>query len=83
MKEPSRFRLNLTLPVVRNLLEEYKKTNGIPPYVGLNDSQRGNFEVWAIITGRQRNIDVFGTDEYLESIIRTNNNIIRRRENKL
>lgn len=83
MKEPTRFRLNLTFPAVRKLVEEYKEKEGIPPYIGLNDSQRGDFEVWAILTARERGIDVFGNAEYRESIIQANNRIMRYREKKL
>lgn len=79
----SRYRLSLTYPPVRALLEEYKASRGIKACVGLTDRQRGEFEVWAIIEGRKRNIDVFGNSEYIRNVIESNNRIIKYREKKL
>ena len=83
MNLPSRYRLNLTYEPVRRLLCEFKALRGIPPSVGLSDSERGAFEVWAISEGNSRGIDIFGNAEYIRSIIKTNNRIIKYREKKL
>lgn len=83
MKEPSRYRLNLTHEPVRKLLDEFKENNGIRPDAGLTESQRGAFEVYAITEGRRRDIDVFDNKNYIRSIIGTNNRIVRSREKKL
>lgn len=83
MCAPSRFRLNLTHEPVRELLYEYKAQRGIPPHVGLSDSERGSFEVWAITEGHRRNIDVFGNADYIKRVVESNNRIIKYREKKL
>ena len=83
MNGPSRFRLNLTHEPVRKLLAEYKELHGIRPDVGLTDSQRGAFEVFAITEGRRRNIDVFDNANYIRSIVGANSRIVRAREKKL
>lgn len=83
MTGPSRYRLNLTHEPVRKLLCEFKEANGIRPDVGLTESQRGAFEVFAITEGRRRNIDVFDHEGYIKSIIGTNNRIVGYREKKL
>ena len=83
MKEPSRYRLNLTHEPVRKLLDEFMEIYGIRPDAGLTESQRGAFEVYAITEGRRRDIDVFDNKNYIRSIIGTNNRIVRSREKKL
>ncbi len=83
MKEPTRYRLNLTYEPVRKLLSEFKRVRGIPENVGLSDPERGEFEVFAIIEGGKRNIDVFGNSEYLKTVIKSNTRIIKRKEQRL
>lgn len=81
--EPSRWRLKLCNFTVRQLLEEYKAANGIGEAVGLNERQRGEFEVWAITEGSRRGIDVFGNSDYRERIIKANAAIMKKREERL
>ena len=83
MKKPTRYRLNLTYEPVRKLLSEFKEGRGIPENVGLSDSERGEFEVFAITEGRKRNIDVFGNSEYLNEIIKSNIRMTKRKEQRL
>lgn len=66
----SRFRLNLSHEPVRMLLSEYKKLNNIPENAALTESQRGAFEVYAIIEGRKRDLDVFDNEGYTNGILK-------------
>lgn len=83
MREPSRYRLKLTYEPVRSLLSEFKRSRGIPANVGLTDTQRGEFEVFAITEGKKRDIDVFGNSDYLDDIIKSNSAIEKRKARRL
>lgn len=67
---PSRYRLNLSHEPVRALLSEYKKINNIPQSNALTEKQRDDFEVYAIIEGRKRDLDVFDNEGYTQGIVK-------------
>lgn len=68
---PSRYRLNLSHEPVRALLSEYKILKNIPQSNGLTEKQRDDFEVYAIIEGRKRDIDVFDNEGYTRGIVKS------------
>ena len=75
-KQPQRFRLKLNREPVRTLLDEYKKLNNIPYICGLNDIQRGDFEIWAMREAGARGIDLFSSGEYRAEVLKVNGKIM-------
>ena len=63
-----RYRVNISLHAVRELLSEFKRQRGIPDTFPLSNGERDDFEQFAILEGRRRGVDVFGDEDYRKQL---------------